>query len=110
MGSALGKFVEFCGASVDSGAQLQRWLQYLPITGDLEEAKEVYKRLCSFLEQNGEAVLGANNANLGHIVNVFAEALETRAVDDELTARIKAIVTALNQQFGAQLAQIVGSL
>jgi len=103
--SALGKFVEFCGPHIDAQATLQTWLGFLPVTGDLEEGKVIYNTLCKFLEGSMQTVLGANNANLPHVMAVFAEALETEAVDEELTARIKTIVAAMNAQLGAQLQQ-----
>jgi len=106
--SAVGKFLEFL-TGLDA-QKLQTWLQLLPVTGDLEEAKEIYNRLCKFIEQSGETVLGPNNANLGKIIEIFASALETPAVDDDLTGRITRIVTALNQQMGPQLNQVCASL
>merc|ERR1712046_221159 len=101
--SALGKFVEFGSAIIDAKQYLQAWLGYLPVTGDLEEGKEIYNRLCDFLEKASAEVLGDNNVNLGQVMKVFATALETKAVDDALTLRIKKIAEALNAQMPAVL-------
>ena len=108
--SALGKYIEFCSGQIDAQAALNRWIGYLPVTGDLEEGKVIYNRLCAFIESNSAAVLGASNENLPKVMNIFATALETEAVDEALTARIKAIATGLNAQMGPQVQQACAAL
>jgi len=108
--SALGKYIEFCGAQIDSQAALEKWLSYLPVTGDLEEGRVIYNRLCKFMETSSVAVIGQNAERLGHVIGVLADALETDAVDAALTARIKAIATQLNVQMGPQVTQAVSTL
>ncbi|KAG6781823.1 hypothetical protein POTOM_014738 [Populus tomentosa] len=49
------------------------WLNCLPITGDLIEAKAVHEQLCSMVERSDRELLGPNNQYLPKIVSVFAE-------------------------------------
>ncbi|XP_052110945.1 uncharacterized protein LOC127742404 isoform X3 [Arachis duranensis] len=49
------------------------WLNYLPIKGDLIEAKVVHDQLCSMVERSDSELLGPNNQYLSKIVSVFAE-------------------------------------
>ncbi|KAG6790921.1 hypothetical protein POTOM_000028 [Populus tomentosa] len=51
------------------------WLNCLPITGDLIEAKVVHEQLCSMVERSDIELLGPNNQYLPKIVSVFAEVL-----------------------------------
>ncbi|KAF9686509.1 hypothetical protein SADUNF_Sadunf03G0166000 [Salix dunnii] len=51
------------------------WLNCLPITGDLIEAKAVHEQLCLMVERSDRELLGPNNQYLPKIVLVFAEVL-----------------------------------
>ncbi|XP_075489372.1 uncharacterized protein LOC142528228 [Primulina tabacum] len=73
--SALGKICQFHRDSIDSTQVLPAWLSYLPIKGDLIEAKVVHDQLCSMVERSDRELLGHNNQYLPKIVSVFAEVL-----------------------------------
>ncbi|CAI9767714.1 unnamed protein product [Fraxinus pennsylvanica] len=49
------------------------WLSYLPIKGDLIEAKLVHEQLCSIVERSDREILGPNIQYLPKIVAIFAE-------------------------------------
>ncbi|KAJ6961194.1 importin-5-like [Populus alba x Populus x berolinensis] len=73
--SALGKICQFHRDSIDSAQVVPAWLNCLPITGDLIEAKVVHEQLCSMVERSDIELLGPNNQYLPKIVSVFAEVL-----------------------------------
>ncbi|KAL9349089.1 hypothetical protein Peur_056344 [Populus x canadensis] len=73
--SALGKICQFHRDSIDSAQVVPAWLNCLPITGDLIEAKAVHEQLCSMVERSDRELLGPNNQYLPKIVSVFAEVL-----------------------------------
>ncbi|XP_011025146.1 PREDICTED: importin-5 [Populus euphratica] len=73
--SALGKICQFHRDSIDSAQVVPAWLNCLPITGDLIEAKAVHEQLCSMVERSDRELLGSNNQYLPKIVTVFAEVL-----------------------------------
>ncbi|KAG6783486.1 hypothetical protein POTOM_012935 [Populus tomentosa] len=58
------------------------WLNCLPITGDLIEAKAVHEQLCSMVERSDRELLGPNNQYLPKIVSVFAEVVCGRCLFD----------------------------
>jgi len=73
------------------------WLSYLPLKGDVAESLLVNKQLCQLVLSNHAWVLGRDHCNLGRILLIFSQILETEYVDDEVTERIREILLHLNQ-------------
>ncbi|KAK9986830.1 hypothetical protein SO802_031781 [Lithocarpus litseifolius] len=73
--SALGKICQYHRDSIDAAQVVPAWLSFLPIKGDLIEAKIVHDQLCSMAERSDRELLGPNNQYLPKIVAVFAEVL-----------------------------------
>ncbi|KAF2286233.1 hypothetical protein GH714_012141 [Hevea brasiliensis] len=84
--SALGKICQFHRESIDSAQVVPAWLNCLPITGDLIEAKVVHEQLCLMVERSDNELLGPNNQYLPKIVSVFAEVLCGKDLVTEQTA------------------------
>ncbi|KAJ8770124.1 hypothetical protein K2173_011219 [Erythroxylum novogranatense] len=84
--SALGKICQFHRDSIDSAQVVPAWLNCLPITSDLIEAKFVHDRLCSMVERSDPELLGPNHQYLPKIVSVFAEVLCGKDLATEQTA------------------------
>jgi len=59
---------------------LPRWLAWLPVWEDDEEATHVYGYFCDLVESNHPVILGENNQNLPRIISVVAEAFQHEAV------------------------------
>lgn len=76
--SAFGLVCEYQSAVVDSAALFPQWLKMLPLRGDLEESSAVMKRLCRYVNERDELVLGANCSQLQQIVAIFAEVIASR--------------------------------
>ncbi|CAI0440606.1 unnamed protein product [Linum tenue] len=84
--SALGKICQFHRDSIDASQVIPAWLNCLPITGDLIEAKVVHEQLCLMVERSDGEILGPNNQFLPKIVSVFAEVLCGKDLATESTA------------------------
>ncbi|KAJ1481223.1 armadillo-type protein [Baffinella frigidus] len=95
--SALGKAIEFHGASIDRVNAVQFFIQYLPVTGDAAEGLVVHKRLVLLLEAGEPVVFDSPEAMLPKILVIFAAVLDTETIDEEGTAKVKALMTRLNQ-------------
>lgn len=73
--SALGKICQFHQDSIDTSQVIPAWLSFLPIKGDLVEAKVVHEQLCSMVERSDTELLGPSNQFLPKIVAIFTEVL-----------------------------------
>uniref|UniRef100_A0A2P2MRU0 Importin beta-3 n=2 Tax=Rhizophora mucronata TaxID=61149 RepID=A0A2P2MRU0_RHIMU len=84
--SALGKICQHHRDRINSAQVIPAWLNCLPITGDLIEAKVVHEQLCSMVERSDVELLGPNNQYLPKIVSVFAAVLCGKDLATEQTA------------------------
>ncbi|GLD97930.1 hypothetical protein PINS_up006627 [Pythium insidiosum] len=92
--SAIGLIAECQSATVDAAALFPRWLAMLPLRGDLEESLEVLKRLCRYVHERHELVLGHDGRHVAGVVRVFADTLAharsfSRHVGDEAFAELR---------------------
>lgn len=73
--AALGKALQHMPGLPDSSGVADMWVQSLPLTLDADEAKIAHKQLIGFIQNSDQRILGANNKNLNHIVEVFVKVL-----------------------------------
>mmetsp|Transcript_3719 Transcript_3719/g.9358 ORF Transcript_3719/g.9358 Transcript_3719/m.9358 type:complete len:1094 (+) Transcript_3719:94-3375(+) len=90
--SALGKVIEFHGEGIDRRQLMTVFLSYLPVTGDMEEGVQVHGRLCSFLDRGEPVVMEEPQKWIPQILMVFGHIVGSESVDQEVTARIKALL------------------
>ncbi|GBG31453.1 Importin-5 [Hondaea fermentalgiana] len=83
--SVLGKVYAHHKQNVPATELMQLWLQHLPLTEDLAEAKYSHRLLVRLLAENDAGVLGPNQANLSQILRVLAALLAT-VTENEKTA------------------------
>ncbi|KAF2535051.1 hypothetical protein F2Q68_00022330 [Brassica cretica] len=96
--SAVGKICQFHRDSIDASQVLPAWLNCLPLSNDVIEAKVVHEQLCSMVERQDVDLLGPNNQYLPKILTVFAEVLTRKDVVTEETAgRMINIIRQLQQ-------------
>uniref|UniRef100_A0A023FS80 Putative karyopherin importin beta 3 n=1 Tax=Amblyomma parvum TaxID=251391 RepID=A0A023FS80_AMBPA len=79
--SAVSKVLLWRVQAVNADELIPRWFSWLPVWEDDEENPHVYGLLCSLLEVNHPALLGADNANLPRVVMVMAEAFAREALE-----------------------------
>ena len=99
--SAVGKIAMFQGHTLgqEGAAQaIQFFVDSLPVTKDLIEAKVTYARLCEFIEKNNPYIFGNDYANLAKFLNIFANLISTELIDDSIQSRIVTILSALKNQ------------
>lgn len=95
--SAVSKVLLWRCQAVNAQELIPRWFSWLPVWEDDEENPHVYGLLCSLLEVNHAALLGAENANLPRVVMVMAEAFAREAVKP-------------SSPVGARMVALLGSL
>ncbi|CAN7005786.1 unnamed protein product [Brassica rapa subsp. trilocularis] len=96
--SAVGKICLFHRDSIDSSQVLPAWLNCLPLSNDVIEAKVVHDQLCSMVERQDVDLLGPNNQYLPKIITVFAEVLTGKdVVTQETAGRMVNILRQLQQ-------------
>lgn len=110
--SALGKVIEFHGASLpDPKAAAAVYLGYLPVRGDEVEAKVVHGQLLRFVQGSTPLILGDNNANLGRVVGVLAEAAASDSLTNADTRQgIKTLLQQMQAAMGGVFTQLVSGL
>eukprot|EP00010_Vexillifera_abyssalis_P008327 CAMPEP_0201544158 /NCGR_PEP_ID=MMETSP0173_2-20130828/708_1 /ASSEMBLY_ACC=CAM_ASM_000268 /TAXON_ID=218659 /ORGANISM="Vexillifera sp., Strain DIVA3 564/2" /LENGTH=1049 /DNA_ID=CAMNT_0047952189 /DNA_START=291 /DNA_END=3440 /DNA_ORIENTATION=- len=89
--SALGKVLLFHTKQLgDQFAPLVRSfiVDCLPVSVDDIESKVIYNQLCTLIDRHHKLAFGANNANLPHILKVFASIMYTKLIDNPLFVRI----------------------
>lgn len=105
--SAVTKICKFNSSQFDVNRVLPSWVQTLPIINDEAEAGMTYTYLLDLIEAQNHSVLGLNNVNLPHLVNVMVEALVSGVVPDALTSRmvmtLKAIISTLDANITATI-------
>ncbi|XP_069143871.1 uncharacterized protein [Solanum lycopersicum] len=72
--STCGKLNQFVSEGI-SYEYILLWLNHLPITCDLDEAKISHELLCSMMETSEQKVIGPNGSYIPIIIAIFAEVL-----------------------------------
>jgi hypothetical protein len=108
---ALGKFLEFHPEFVDPSAGTV-FIQNLPLTEDVEEARVVHPQLIRFVSSNDPRILGQSNSNLPKIMEILVKVLghgEKLLGVEDIPAAV-ALVKQLNTVIPGALDQALGDL
>lgn len=62
--SAVTKILKFNGAAIPVDEVLARWVAWLPVWEDEDEAPHIYGYFCDLVEANHPVLLGPNHCNL----------------------------------------------
>lgn len=73
--SAITKICKYNSSKLNVDEILPHWFSWLPITEDKEEAPHVYGYLCDLIENNNQAIVGVDHANLPLILKIIATAV-----------------------------------
>ncbi|KAL1510219.1 hypothetical protein AB1Y20_006547 [Prymnesium parvum] len=88
--SALGKL---CKRSESiAAALLPRWLSFLPVLVDKQEARDVHKMLVDFVAASNVHLLGAQTERLPDVIIVFGLILGTDLITEESAAQIRGLL------------------
>jgi hypothetical protein len=104
--SALDKILMTNGSSLEangewSSAELwNRWLRYLPCSGDEEEAQNVHSILLDRIEQNDLAIIGIQGVHIPHIIKILSTIVNTENTKEQDNIRIQRLLPQLKAAIG----------
>lgn len=75
--SVLGKIYLYHKQNVDGKAVMQTWLQNLPLSEDLDEAKYSHGLLVKLVNANDDGVIGPNQSNIPQLLRIVSSLLAT---------------------------------
>ncbi|ESP04937.1 hypothetical protein LOTGIDRAFT_184912 [Lottia gigantea] len=109
--SAVTKICKYNSSKVNLNDIIPRFVTWLPVYEDEDEAVHIFGYLCDLIDMNHPAVLGANNSNLPKIIWSIAEVMqkETFATDADIYVRLVNIVKQVQTNesvFGACLQEL----
>uniref|UniRef100_A0A7S1TKG4 Importin subunit beta-1/Transportin-1-like TPR repeats domain-containing protein n=1 Tax=Erythrolobus australicus TaxID=1077150 RepID=A0A7S1TKG4_9RHOD len=110
--AALLKMLEFQPACVpDANAVSNVVLAYLPIKGDLTEAKTAHEVFLRLVERGDQSILGgAELNNLANVLRIFAELLGTELLSADGMSRLVALNKSLHSQLPADKIQAASAV
>ncbi|CAG9771200.1 unnamed protein product [Ceutorhynchus assimilis] len=79
--SAVTKIMKYNCSGINLADVIPVWFTWLPVVEDSDEAPHVYGYLCDLIEQNHQAVIGSNNANIPKIIHIIAEAFSREVIE-----------------------------
>jgi hypothetical protein len=103
--AAVGKLIYFHSSQIELSQVLPIWLNYLPVSEDVEQCKIIYQFLCHFFRYHTEILLGENCCNLPKILGIFADVLGTPIITPDTAQTIISILKQMETQFPVQLMQ-----
>ena len=96
--TAIGKLIKFRGKEYPNLKQIiEKWLNNLPIIGDVSESAGQHDLLCDIVIQSPDMIFGENNANVPKIIRVLCHVYDSKYSNDEVNAKIKKIFEGIKQ-------------
>ncbi|XP_066262018.1 importin-5 [Euwallacea similis] len=83
--SAVTKIMKYNNSQINLTEIIPIWFSWLPVTEETDEAPYIYGYLCDLIEQNNQAVIGVNNANIPKIIHIIAEAFNNEVLEPSST-------------------------
>jgi len=99
--AALGKVLKYQSNCADINELLNFWLQNLPLTHDMEEAKVQNEFLAENLLKNPQGMLGASGERLEQVVVILGEICWKKQSDDETLEMLSVVIANLSQDAAA---------
>lgn len=94
---AIGKILKYQTGAVPFAEIWGRWLAYLPVKEDENEAKEVHGFVAEHTLSSPDSAIGPSGANLFHLIRIFVTVYPT----DLVTVEAKTKIAAAIKQLGA---------
>ena len=96
--TAIGKLIKFRGKEYPNLKQIiEKWLNCLPITGDVSESAGQHDLLCDIVMQSPDMIFGDNNANVPKIIRVLCHVYDSKYSNSDVDAKIKKIFEGIKQ-------------
>ena len=108
--SSVGKIIKYQTANIDLNLVVPAWVCVLPLTHDKVEARLMHDLLADLCLSHPQIVFGDNYIRLKHVVDIFAQILETKLCESTTVPKIKQIINTLQAANVPNLTEIVGAL
>jgi predicted RNA methylase len=92
------KFIQYRADSCNPNELLPIFLEALPVSGDVIEAKIVHENLIKLVTQNNPIILGQGSKNIPRLLQIFADIIDTKLVNDETNKNIREILKQVSSQ------------
>ena len=91
--TAIGKLIKFRGKEYSNLKEIiNKWLENLPITGDIAESAGQHDLLCDIIMQSPDMIFGNDNANIPKIIQVLCKVVDSKYSNDEVNEKIRKIL------------------
>lgn len=108
--ASLGKVIKHQHMNIDINIVIPAWSSVLPLRHDKVEARMMHELLADLCLSKPALVFGPNFERLAHVVNLFAEILETKLCESTTVPKIKEIMVNLQASKLESLQGIVAGL
>jgi hypothetical protein len=96
--TAIGKLIKFRGKNYTNLKQIiEKWLNNLPIKGDISESAGQHDLLCDIIIQSPDMIFGENNQNLPKIIRIICKVYDSKYSNKEVDEKIKKIIEGIKQ-------------
>jgi len=96
--TAIGKLIKFRGNEYPNLKEIiQKWLNNLPIKGDISESAGQHDLLCDIILSSSDMIFGDNNANVPKIINILCKVYDSQYSNADVDVKIKKIFELIKQ-------------
>ena len=97
--TALGKLIKFRGKEYPNLKEIiEKWLNNLPIKGDISESAGQHDLLCDIVMQSPDMIFGENNCNVPKIIRIICKVYDSKYSNKEVDEKIKKIIDGIKQR------------
>ena len=91
--TALGKLIKFRGKEYPNLKEIiEKWLNHLPIEGDISESAGQHDLLCDIVIQSPDMIFGDNNVNIPKIIRILCKVYDSKYSNEDVDNKIKKII------------------
>ena len=95
--AALGKVLKFQSTCADTNLLVDYWVQQMPLTHDMEEAKVQNEFLADSLLKAPSVILGPNMERLEKLVVILGEVCHKKQSDDLTLDKLSVVIANISQ-------------
>ena len=96
--TAMGKLIKHRGKEYPNLKQIiEKWLDNLPIEGDVSESAGQHDLLCDIVMQSPDMIFGENNANAPKIIRIICKVYDSQYSNSDVDIKIKKIIEGIKQ-------------
>ena len=97
--TAMGKLIKFRGKEYPNLKEIiEKWLNNLPIKGDISESAGQHDLLCDIVIQSPDMIFGDNNCNVPKIIRIICKVYDSKYSNKEVDEKIKKIIEGIKQR------------